>query len=569
MRTHSSPQQHAHTELAKQYATERNKTQTLLALAQAPTPQQMVEVLVDYFMEADIRICSMWLCGPTKPEYAYTRSDYIELAGIWGQGVSPGVGIGTQVRVPNSTSIQHLMTKQPLHSGMLSAKQANQDALLATLRKTSPTVHWLVLPLFNGQRCCGLLFFGLERNAAKLVLGHLQELLPIANLAASQYVLQQEQITSRYERMALLNAVKDGILLAHAAPGGSTVLMANERFRRLFNCYTPLAGVSLAHLLEHMQAPPSVKQRLGAAWRGISQDAMTVERGSFEMVTHEGRPVEIAWYAAPMVNTESDEVFAHLFIFHDATSEHAAKHVRSAFLSRVSHELRTPLTSISGFAEVILDDDEMLPGSTREYVEIIHQSAGKLKTLFTELIEITRAEVGQTPLHLRRLSLEDTVQSVVRTFASAAAQRQQSVRVTQADDLPQVSADGERVERVLQSLVGNAVQYAPEGGNITVSVQVAATLADLPAAAPADVMLPAVLVSVIDDGDGVQAEDAAHVFEPFYRSKTTLARQIEGTGLGLAFARSVMELHRGNLWVQPATKQAPGGRFHLTLPVAN
>ncbi|MEM6280755.1 MAG: ATP-binding protein [Chloroflexota bacterium] len=164
--------------------------------------------------------------------------------------------------------------------------------------------------------------------------------------------------------------------------------------------------------------------------------------------------------------------------------------------------------------------------------------------------------------------MEQTVLSTVRQFEAAAEEQNLTISVDTIGDVPWVQADGVKIGRVINSLISNAVKFAPRGGSVQVEISLADNPADLPAHAPTDVMTPAVVVQVIDDGAGVPETDAEAIFEPFHRAKNASAKQVEGAGLGLAVSRSLIDLHRGDIWAQPVSKKSTGGRFVFTLPLS-
>jgi signal transduction histidine kinase len=134
------------------------------------------------------------------------------------------------------------------------------------------------------------------------------------------------------------------------------------------------------------------------------------------------------------------------------------------------------------------------------------------------------------------------------------------------DDLPPVSIDRGRIVQVVTNLLVNAIKYGPEHSTITMSARLASTYEDLPQHAPGDVVLPAAVVEVRDEGAGIPADETENVFMPFFRSDSAKRRKIEGVGLGLPVARSYVEIHQGKIWAAPGS-QAGGGLFAFTLPV--
>ncbi len=124
------------------------------------------------------------------------------------------------------------------------------------------------------------------------------------------------------------------------------------------------------------------------------------------------------------------------------------------------------------------------------------------------------------------------------------------------------------ITQVITNLLANAIKYSPERSRIRVRARQATSAADLPESAPADITLPSVIVTVDDQGAGLTWEETRQVFMPFFRTQWARAGQAEGTGLGLTIARSIIELHRGRIWAEPATRERPGGHFLFVLPTA-
>jgi signal transduction histidine kinase len=249
------------------------------------------------------------------------------------------------------------------------------------------------------------------------------------------------------------------------------------------------------------------------------------------------------------------------------TAERTAARLRATFLSRVSHELRTPLTSIRGFAEFILEaTGDQLPDLAREYTEIILNSAQHLNRVFTDMIEVTRAEAGDLKLAKQDAHLPDIIIDVVARMELQHKARQQQVIMELDDDLPPVNVDIDRIIQVMTNLLNNAIKYSPPEKKIRLSTRLVRRAEELPASAPPDVVLPAILVSMVDQGKGLTPDEVDKVFMPFFRTEHARASKIEGVGLGLPLSRSIIEMHRGKIWAEPREGGA-GGHFLFTLPI--
>ncbi len=224
--------------------------------------------------------------------------------------------------------------------------------------------------------------------------------------------------------------------------------------------------------------------------------------------------------------------------------------MRRRLIGDVSHELRTPLTAIKGSMEGLIDG--VLPATAETY-EQIHAEADRLNRLVDDLQELSRVEAGAYDLQLRPVDLTSAVQTVSKRLGTQFDSRHLSLEVDMAPGLPRVLADEDRLVQVLTNLLGNALQYTPEGG----SVMVAAQRRD-----------GEVQVSVRDTGIGIPPEHLSHLFDRFYRVDPSRSRRAGGgSGIGLTIARALVESQGGRIWVESGG-DGRGSTFFFTLPVA-
>ncbi len=222
--------------------------------------------------------------------------------------------------------------------------------------------------------------------------------------------------------------------------------------------------------------------------------------------------------------------------------------MKSDFLSTVSHELRTPLTSIVMAAEMLLEDEEAKDpnGPRGRLVRAIVKGASRLTSLVADLVNVSREDEFQPRLELDPLPLADTVTNTVAIIQPLLTAKHQSIDVQFSDPDTVIMVDRLRFEQILINLLSNAQRYSPPGGHIVVSSRVVKDEA---------------VISVTDSGPGVAAEDAELIFEPFYRGDRS------GLGLGLAIAKSLVELHSGRIWVD--SRPGWGSTFNVALPLHN
>jgi signal transduction histidine kinase len=226
--------------------------------------------------------------------------------------------------------------------------------------------------------------------------------------------------------------------------------------------------------------------------------------------------------------------------------------LKTEFMSMVSHELRTPLTSIEGFVELLLQHEvgELTP-EQRECLETVRQNAARLLALIDDLLDLTRIEAGKIDLRCRALPLARLIPEVAGSFRPLIEAKTQHLVLDLPEALPAVWADADRVIQILTNLISNASKYTPAEGQITV------------AGRPGDGF---VWIDVRDTGIGLTADAQAQLFTRFFRAHHPDGERVGGTGLGLVIARTLVELHGGQITVSSAPGR--GSTFSFSLPTA-
>jgi two-component system, OmpR family, sensor histidine kinase BaeS len=223
--------------------------------------------------------------------------------------------------------------------------------------------------------------------------------------------------------------------------------------------------------------------------------------------------------------------------------------LRKQMTADIAHELRTPLTVISGYLESLRDG--ILP-PTQERLDTLYDESQHLARLVEDLRTLSLADAGELSLHRQPIAPCDLVARLGQIYQAQADQQQVKIAVDCGADLPEIELDPDRMQQVLSNLVSNALRYTPANGQIGLSAR----------REGADQ-----LVFVVQDtGAGIAAEDLPRVFERFYRGDHS--RHEEGSsGLGLAIARSIVELHGGTISVA-SSGQGQGTTFTICLPLA-
>ncbi|MBK9050170.1 MAG: GAF domain-containing protein [Chloroflexi bacterium] len=263
--------------------------------------------------------------------------------------------------------------------------------------------------------------------------------------------------------------------------------------------------------------------------------------------------------AASLVNVAATSI-ANAQLYEQVNEANRAK---SEFVSMVSHELKTPITAIRGYTDL------MLAGLTGEvndkqksFLETITANIKRMDNLIKDLTDISRIETGQLNVHLEPIAFANVVSETMQATRGIHEGKNITVHLDMPNDLPPVMGDHSRLVQVLTNLLSNAYKYSPADTEVTVTVKADYTTPDNGLSIPQ----PIVVCAVKDTGYGISAEDQARLFTKFFRSEDSNIRTSPGTGLGLSITKGIVDLHRGNIWLESELGQ--GTTFAFTIPVS-
>jgi PAS domain S-box-containing protein len=360
-------------------------------------------------------------------------------------------------------------------------------------------------------------------------------------------MLREQQIEASRSR-AILESVADGIVVTD---GTNHITLFNR------SAETILGLKSSAVIGELLDKYAGLFGRRARTWiqtvRKWSDRPQAYQPGetySEELDLEGGKVVSV--HLAPVIWRL--ELLGTVSIFRDITHEVQVDRLKSEFLANVSHELRTPMTSIKGYAEIMLmGASGALTAQQTHFLQIIKSNAERLGVLVNDLLDISRIESGRITLTFDPLNLGEIAQEVIEYYRQRSQEENKAMNFALQiqDELPQIAGDAERIRQVISNLVSNSYNYTPANGNIHVSLQR---------------IDGEVQVDIEDNGIGIPIKDQQRVFERFFRGDDPLVLATAGTGLGLALARTLVEMHHGRIWFKSNGISGEGSTFSFSLP---
>ena len=241
---------------------------------------------------------------------------------------------------------------------------------------------------------------------------------------------------------------------------------------------------------------------------------------------------------------------------------------KSEFLANMSHEIRAPLNSILGFTQLLRDQTkEVLSAKHARYLEHVHTSGQHLLQLITDIVDLAKVEAGKFILVFERLPVAQALGEILVIARGMANKKSQEIHADIAPELPPLVVDPVRFKQILFNLLSNAVKFTPNGGRITLGARRVTDDRRPETESVAGPTSPVeyLEIRVTDTGAGIRPEDIGRLFGEFVQLETTQAQRHEGSGLGLALTKELVELHGGQIWAD-SEGEGLGSTFTVLLP---
>ena len=417
---------------------------------------------------------------------------------------------------------------------------------------------WIGVPLITSEQSIGCLaLFSLtsevefsqdDLNLLTILSGQTSVAIEISlhnALLSSDITIGRDRLTT------ILNSVRDGLILIDT---DGKITLINEAVTRL-------SGIPQSEFIGHVlkDLPTDVIETIGFT---IQEAGELLERINLDEVpefnkqsyTKVNRVQELVIERSLIpVDGESDQLAGLIILLRDITDEYKIKQAQDLISETLVHDLRSPLSSTISALDVI--HDSFLSGDPAGIVEpsiqIAQRSSRRMLAMVESILEITRMESGNIELSLSKVNIETLLEDSVSEFTTVALEYEVSISVKYPSDLPTVRMDKNKIHRVINNLIDNALKYTPKNGEILIT---------------AGINNQELLeIRVIDSGPGIPKEYQKRIFERFAQIPGMPSRK-RGSGLGLTYCHLAIEAHGGEIWVD----DNPGGgsTFIFTLPVA-
>jgi len=228
-----------------------------------------------------------------------------------------------------------------------------------------------------------------------------------------------------------------------------------------------------------------------------------------------------------------------------------AARLKMEFLTIMTHQLRAPFANLRWVIDLLVSERiGSIPDDQKEYFDILKENSQRLEELINKIITVSKIETGQFPPDKKPFSLKELVQKVVKSSRAFAEASNVKVKMNLQENLPDVLGDKSRIREVVENFLDNAIKYTKNKGEVEVSLLRKGKY---------------IRFEVKDSGVGIPEEDQKYIFQKFFRSKSALKHQTQGSGLGLFIAKSIILSHKGKIGF--TSKEGKGSTFWFSLPI--
>lgn len=395
----------------------------------------------------------------------------------------------------------------------------------------------LFIPLIAQDKLLGVLVVGQKLSETTYSIDEQLTLSTLANQAA--IAVQNAWLY----QMAIEEKKRTEVILAEAFTG-IVVVDSNLRVVAMNPAAEKITGYSRKELIGD-----NILQMFGNIWdensalRHAIKERLALPPTETTLLGRNGRR-DILLAVTPIFDR-------YLFNFTDITKLKEVGRLQANIVANVSHELRTPLASIKGYADLLLNEKDAIDESMREQcLVIINREADRMNDVINTLLDLSQLEAGKARPKMEELSVEAIINEIVAALAVQARQVGVTVKVEVDEELPPIYAHRDMFTSILKNLIGNAIKFSVDGGEVRVVARRSEEN---------------LILEISDQGLGIPAEDIPHLFTKFYRSRRAHDAGVRGTGLGLALVKEAVDVHHGQITIDSV--EGEGTCVTVTLPL--
>ena len=404
------------------------------------------------------------------------------------------------------------------------------------------------IPLMNHDKLIGaiVVFRGYKVSFTPYEKSVLKSFTDQATIAINNAFLYSDNLEERKRLDAIIRSVADGIIVMNIS---HKVILVNPALRKMLEIGdADITKFYLEDLLQFQTIEDGVplSQAEAGGWPLNPDSKHTIAGDILIAKSQKKLPVNVTY--TPVMSSDNKQIQNIIALVRDVSKYKEADELKNNFISTISHELKTPVAIIKGYASTLnLDDANWDDEIIKESLTVIEEEADRLTVMINDLLDASRLNSGTLKLYKTDVLLPEICSGIRKHMMNQMGEN--NILLEFPDNYPLVSADEDRIRQVLINLISNAIKYA-HGEDITIKGEYDNEYA---------------IISVIDGGPGLSAEDLIHVFDRFYRSKKT-SNVVKGTGLGLFLCKAIIEAHNGKISVENRTDRS-GAVFSFKLPL--
>ncbi|MFA4991398.1 MAG: ATP-binding protein [Candidatus Omnitrophota bacterium] len=356
--------------------------------------------------------------------------------------------------------------------------------------------------------------------------------------AENSWKKYKKVLVDQRDTEAVVRSVAEGLIVLNAK---GDVIMVNAAAEKML-------GVAKKDVVGRSIMDSAKTKSLVALIRGPSGKADK----DIEVFSQDNETKKVLRSSNAIIEDENGKTIGMISVLRDVTKQKQLDDMKSNFVSTVTHELRTPLIATQKAISMLLDKDNarITEDVEKQFLSIADRNLKRLGLLIDDLLDLSKLESGKMDLRREIVGIDKIIDESVETLGTWARAKSIVIEKKIQGGLPQVNVDPNRINQVLNNLIGNAIKFTPNEGVITVEAALESDTGDL-------------RVSVEDTGTGIEKENLPRIFDKFYQIGERAPTDISGTGIGLSIAKEIVELHGGEIWAESELYQGARLSFRL------